>query len=344
MGVALDADLDAARRGGSVLITHLDAGEFVALLGSPFAIDDLASAAGGAVVVSGSLASPPSRAILDAASVLPSVIIARSQTAHSMAELTDVFAQEQELDHVLRTVTANPQAATTLALLLRGGERRSVSEGLIAESAAFSTLQAGPEFERWHAAQSPRRNREDDGPTVMVDRNGSNLRVLLNRPHVRNALNTQLRDELYEALSIAAADTSLAVEISGSGSTFCSGGDLNEFGSRPDPPTAHLVRLTRSLGWRIHTIADRVRVEMHGRCAGSGVELAAFAAHISAHPETTFALPEVSLGLVPGAGGTVSLPARIGRHRTALLALSGASIDATTALSWGLIDVIGGNN
>ena len=68
------------------------------------------------------------------------------------------------------------------------------------------------------------------------------------------------------------------------------------------------------------------------------MELPAFAGHVVADPATTFALPEVSLGLVPGAGGTVSLPARIGRHRTALLALLGHPIDVPTALAWGLVD------
>ncbi len=51
-------------------------------------------------------------------------------------------------------------------------------------------------------------------------------------------------------------------------------------------------------------------------------------------------LPEIGIGLIPGAGGTVSLPRRIGRHRTALLALSGERISATTALDWGLVDGI----
>jgi enoyl-CoA hydratase/carnithine racemase len=59
-----------------------------------------------------------------------------------------------------------------------------------------------------------------------------------------------------------------------------------------------------------------------------------------AHPDTTFRLPEVAMGVVPGAGGTASIPRRIGRHRTAALALSGLLIDAPTALRWGLIDRI----
>ena len=59
-----------------------------------------------------------------------------------------------------------------------------------------------------------------------------------------------------------------------------------------------------------------------------------------AHPDTIVALPEIGLGLIPGAGGTVSLTRRIGRQRTAALGLTGRSIDAATALDWGLVDEI----
>ena len=61
-----------------------------------------------------------------------------------------------------------------------------------------------------------------------------------------------------------------------------------------------------------------------------------------ARSDATFQLPELSMGLVPGAGGTVSIPRRIGRERFAQMALTGATIDATTALSWGLVDEIEG--
>jgi enoyl-CoA hydratase/carnithine racemase len=61
---------------------------------------------------------------------------------------------------------------------------------------------------------------------------------------------------------------------------------------------------------------------------------------VLAQPSTRIALPELQLGLVPGAGGTVSLPRRIGRHRTAWLALTGSVIDAQTAFDWGLVDEI----
>jgi enoyl-CoA hydratase/carnithine racemase len=87
-------------------------------------------------------------------------------------------------------------------------------------------------------------------------------------------------------------------------------------------------------------VADRVVAFLHGSCFGSGIELSAFAARVVARPDTVIGLPEVSLGLIPGAGGTVSLPRRIGRHRTAWLALTGRTIDAATARAWGLVDEI----
>ena len=65
-----------------------------------------------------------------------------------------------------------------------------------------------------------------------------------------------------------------------------------------------------------------------------------FGSHVTASPKAWFQLPELKYGLIPGAGGTVSLPRRIGRQRTAYLALSMKKISAQTALHWGLIDDI----
>jgi enoyl-CoA hydratase/carnithine racemase len=83
-----------------------------------------------------------------------------------------------------------------------------------------------------------------------------------------------------------------------------------------------------------------VTVRVHGDCIGAGLELPAFAGRVVAAPASRFRLPETAMGLVPGAGGTVSLPRRIGRARTAWLALSGEAINAGTALRWGLVDVV----
>ena len=174
--------------------------------------------------------------------------------------------------------------------------------------------------------------------TVRVERRVDELEVTLERPEARNALDAHMRDQLWDAFTMAAADPGLTLRWRGAGPSFCAGGDLDEFGSRSDPARAHLIRLTRSLGRVLHELADRTTVELHGACVGSGIELPAFAGRVLAAPDTAISLPELSLGLIPGAGGTVSLPRRIGRHRTAWLALTGATIDAATARRWGLVD------
>ncbi|CRK51379.1 Enoyl-CoA hydratase/isomerase family protein (fragment) [Rhodococcus sp. RD6.2] len=79
---------------------------------------------------------------------------------------------------------------------------------------------------------------------------------------------------------------------------------------------------------------------MHGSCVGAGIEVPAFASRIVAAQGTVFRLPEVSMGLIPGAGGCVSIPRRIGRHRAYWLCVTGAALDTETALAWSLIDEI----
>ena len=244
---------------------------------------------------------------------------------------------------VLHTVAHHPMASTTLAVLLRTGQGRSVPDGIVAESTAYGLLQGGPEFARWRAATPARDRPRGPGPVVRTSREDDELTITLDRPHVLNALNAQMRDELLAAVEVAAVDPSItSVRLRASGPSFCSGGDLDEFGTRPDPVSAHLVRLQRNVGRALAGVADRTTAHIHGSTVGSGIELAAFAGRVVAHRSTHISLPEVRLGLVPGAGGTVSLPARIGRHATALLALDPSGIDAGTALAWGLVDELEG--
>ena len=275
---------------------------------------------------------------------VPSVVVGLTAeadpTAHPAAPVCDLIVAPEGplLASVLETATRHPLAAVALAGLLRGAEARSTDDGLLAESAVYSSLQAGPEFAAWRASRPPKRLR-DGGDAVELARDGDRLDVTLTRPTVRNALNTTMRDQLVDAFRLVAADPSITeVNLRGAGPSFCAGGDLDEFGSFPDVVTAHLVRLQQSVGRAIDAVRDRVTVHLHGACVGSGIELPAFAGRVLARPDTVIRLPEVTLGLVPGAGGTVSLPRRIGRHRTALLALGGLQLDAQTALDWGLVD------
>lgn len=248
------------------------------------------------------------------------------------------------LDRIHARVAANPQAAVALVQLLRLSANLDVIDGLVAESFTYSTLQGGPEFARWLGGQSEPEPVALDPVALVVERDGTELRLTFNRPEIHNAFGFEVRDELVDALRLAAIDDTIgSITIAGRGRSFCAGGDLREFGTRTDPASAHLIRTTRSAGYWIHRVAERVRVELHGACVGSGIELPSFAGHVVAAANTFIELPELSLGLVPGAGGTVSIPRRIGRHRCAYLALSGERLDALTALEWGLVDELAGS-
>jgi hypothetical protein len=303
------------------------------LLRSPFAHEELAER--GPVIFVDTQSIVPDAAAMSTLATVPVVIAGPTPSA-----LVDVAVDGDELTELVAAVERRPLTSVSLALLLRGCERRSIGEGLVAESAVYSTLQAGPEFAAWRSQRQPRDRRAEEEPAVLTRREGSELIVTLNRPAVHNAFSVAMRDQLIEALGIAQADPSLRVVLDGAGPSFCSGGDLEEMGSRPDPATAHVVRLRRSVGAILASMADRVEARIHGACMGAGIELPAFVNRVVARRDAKIGLPEVDLGLIPGAGGTVSVSRRAGRHRAAWLALSGKTVDAETALSWDLVDEV----
>ena len=244
------------------------------------------------------------------------------------------------LDALTANVARSPVAALTLVQLLRAGAGLSLEQGLLAESLAYSTLQSGAEFAAWTARRPTplAQTTGQDGDPLLVERDCDTLRIALNRPHVHNAYNTSMRDALAEVLAVPLLDTAVEVRLEGTGPSFCSGGDLTEFNTFDDPASANLARIGRNPGRLLGVLSSRVTAVVHGYCAGSGIELAAFASKVLARGEVTIWLPELAMGLLPGAGGTVSLPRRIGVGRTAWLALSGSRIDTATAISWGLLD------
>ena len=216
--------------------------------------------------------------------------------------------------------------------------------GVITESLAYSTLQAGPEFARWLDERGPARVPVIADP-VVAQRDGDTLHVTFNRPQRHNAFSTDARAALLEALAVAQLDQSMTgIVLSGNGPSFCSGGDLAEFGTFTDPASAHLARTRHSPALVLDALTARFgracRARVHGRVLGSGLEMAAFCGWVEAQGDSVLGLPELGLGLIPGAGGTVSVTRRIGRWRTAYLVLSGRTIDADTALAWGLVDAI----
>jgi hypothetical protein len=274
---------------------------------------------------------------------LPVLLVAIVDDAdHAVAGALDVVAvDDAEVDRFEQAVRRHDEAAVSLAVLLRGVRHRPVAEGLAVESATYSMLQAGPDHRRWLRERGSRASKiTPTGDVVQMRRAGDHLRITLNRPENRNAFSAEMRDTLLEALAVLAADESLVATLDARGPSFCSGGDLREFGTVDNPAIAHLLRLRRNVGRAIDEVAERITVEVHGHCIGAGVELPSFARRVVAKADATFCLPELRMGLIPGAGGTVSIPRRIGRQHTLRLALLGEPIDATTALDWGLVDAI----
>ncbi|CAO5259726.1 enoyl-CoA hydratase/isomerase family protein [Frankia sp. AgKG'84/4] len=274
------------------------------------------------------------------------------------------------VDLLFAAAAANPFAAAALVQLLRSSNGLDIRDAVVAESFAYSALQAGPEHARWlarrrhsarpvrgtdrrHAAparagtvQRPRPGEREapavrSTPTVLLAREGSTLVVTLNRPAVHNAVNTAVRDGLVGAFRLAGLDDDVTeIRLAGAGPSFSSGGDLVEFGTLPGPFEGHAVRTTRSIPLSLLATGLPATAWVHGLCIGAGAELPAFCGRVVAAPDATFRLPETAMGLVPGAGGTASLPRRIGRERATYLILSGQPIGAEQALAWGLVDEI----
>jgi hypothetical protein len=276
---------------------------------------------------------------------LPVPVIGLGGEGESLAANLDVIADSEDaLVAVIEGIDANPQAAAVLVQVLRATEHLNLIQGLTVESLAYATLQSGSEFSAWLEARRQRKTARTLSPTddvVLVNRDDSTLNVVLNSPGTRNSLSTAMRDGLTQAFRLVAMDPAIErVEVSANGPSFSAGGDLEEFGLVRDPVVAHRIRMLRMPARFLALGAERYRFRVHGACIGAGIELPAFAGRISAAPDAQFRLPEIGMGLIPGAGGCVSIPRRIGRQRTAFMALTGQDFSAELALGWGLVDAI----
>ncbi|PTD19971.1 enoyl-CoA hydratase/isomerase family protein [Sphingomonas fennica] len=251
-----------------------------------------------------------------------------------------VLDDADQLGPIARNVAAAPIAAMVLVQHLRASAGLPLESALTAESFAYATLQQGPEFKRLSFPRIERKPANQPAP-VEISYTGTGMGLRLNRPATLNAIDAEMRDALCEALDIALLDPDApAVRLTAAGRAFSTGGEVAEFGLAADPATAHWVRSLRLPARRIARLADRLSVHVHGAAIGAGLEIAAFARHLTATPDAWFQLPELKYGLIPGAGGTASLPRRIGRQRTAYLALSMRRLSAAAARDWGLVDAI----
>lgn len=273
---------------------------------------------------------------------LPCPVIAVGGGETPLGAACDVVVETRhEADQIAERVSGAPWTAMILVQHLRASEHLDVRDALIAESFAFATVQHGPDFQRWKQGAQLTEAPSCPNAPLRIASDGGILRLTMTDDGNLNAMGVAMRDALSEGLDLALADPAVkTVELRGEGRCFSVGGEPREFGQVADPVTAHWIRTLRLPASRAALLRARLDVHIDGAAVGAAIELAAFGKTVTATARSWFHLPELSYGLIPGAGGTVSIPRRIGRQRTALMVLSGKRIRASQALEWGLIDAI----
>jgi 3-hydroxyacyl-CoA dehydrogenase len=169
---------------------------------------------------------------------------------------------------------------------------------------------------------------------VRIERDGDIAVVTINNPPV-NALSQELRHELWKAVGTVDADSSVrAAVLICTGRTFIAGADVTEFGKPPVPP--HLPGLVE----RLEASAKPWVAAIHGSALGGGFEVAMGCRFRVALKGASLGLPEVTLGIVPGASGTVRTVRLAGVEAAVRLVTTGRPVKADTALSLGLVDAV----
>ncbi|MDO8615605.1 MAG: enoyl-CoA hydratase/isomerase family protein [Dehalococcoidia bacterium] len=179
----------------------------------------------------------------------------------------------------------------------------------------------------------------NDDPILYEKTDGGVAWVTLNRPQVLNAINMRMRDALWETMLAVRDDPDVrAVIFRGAGErAFSAGADISEFGTAPSYAEARRARRQRDL-WGLMLSLDKVLIAaVHGYALGAGVELPLCCDIRIASEDARLGLPEVSLGYIPSAGGTQTLPRHAPRGIALQMILTGDPIDARTAHRYGLV-------
>lgn len=182
-----------------------------------------------------------------------------------------------------------------------------------------------------------------DYKTISVEIEGHLAVVTLNRPDAGNALNTQMLEEataLFAELYVDPGQTRCVVLTGAGDKIFCAGGDLKERKGMTDEAWRRQHALTEQMIRHIRECPVPVIAAINGAAFGGGCELAVAADFAYAVPGARFALPEVTLGIIPGAGGTQNLPRAVGVRRAKEITLTGAPFSAAEALEWGVLNKV----
>lgn len=177
--------------------------------------------------------------------------------------------------------------------------------------------------------------------SVSVEEQNNIATITVNRPSKLNALNIETIEELHHALKKANKDKNIKVIIiTGSGEkAFVAGADISEFADFDEDEGKNLATSGQELVFDfIENLPTPVIAAINGFALGGGLELAMACHFRVASDNAKMGLPEVSLGLIPGYGGTQRLPQLIGKGRAMELILTAGMIDAHQALAYGLVN------
>ena len=178
--------------------------------------------------------------------------------------------------------------------------------------------------------------------TIRLETEGALGVLTLNRQERLNAINREMTGELQDVVARLETDGDVRVLIvTGAGRAFCAGADIKERAERLDDMAAARTSAVLSPTFRRLERLPQVSVAaVNGVAAGGGLELAMACDLRIASTEARMALPELTLGILPGAGGTQRLPRLVGPARAKEMMLFGKFVDAPTAEAWGLVNAV----
>ena len=184
----------------------------------------------------------------------------------------------------------------------------------------------------------------DQLETLLIEKlDGHVLVVTLNRPHAANAFNTKMARELFDTFEALAldADTARCIVVTGTGDrAFCAGADLKERNRISDAEWTRQHRLYERMVRAIIDCPIPTIGAINGAAYGGGLEIACLLDFLYAAESARFAFPETGLGIIPGAGGTQTLPRAIGERRAKELILTTTPFTAAEAHQWGLVNEV----
>ena len=185
---------------------------------------------------------------------------------------------------------------------------------------------------------------QDSYETLLVDHPQDHvLRVTFNRPDRRNAMNTQLGREmldLFTSMLLDPGDTRIVILTGAGDKAFCAGGDLKERDGMTDETWRLQHAIFEQATYNMIDCPVPVIAAVNGSAFGGGCEMALAADFIYAAEGARFALTEITLGIIPGCGGTQNLPRAAGSRRAKEILYTGTPFTAEEGLEWGIVNKV----